>query len=158
NNISYSYNSGTGRLTLSGQDSIANYQAALRLVAFSSTVTVPPAGGAAARGGSLTPTNARPPPPGTSLPPRPTLTLAVDVAYFLANQSALDALPSFTVADSWSNVSAHLDALNDDPVVASIKLTDPIAPDMTISAAQATRDVRALGALSARWPISIAVS
>jgi autotransporter-associated beta strand protein len=158
NNISYNYDSNTGLLTLSGQDSIADYQAALRLVAFSSTDAVPPANGAASRSFSLTATSADPVAPVTSLAAGPTLTLAVDVAYFLANQSALDALPSFTVADSWSNVSAQLDALNHDKAVASIKLTDPVAPDMTITAAQATRDLRALGALSASWPISVTVS
>ena len=157
-NISYNYNANTGRLTLSGQDSIADYQAAPRLVAFSSTVAVPPAKSAASRSFSLTATSADPVAPVASLATGPTLTLAVDVAYFLVNRSALDALPSFTVADSWSNVSAQLDVLNDDQAVASIKLTDPVAPDMTITAAQAERDVRALGTLSAPWGISVTVS
>jgi hypothetical protein len=97
-------------------------------------------------------------PPVTSLATGPTVTLAVDVAYFLANKSALDALGSFTVADSWSNVSAQLDTLNKDKAVGSIKLTDPVAPDMRITAAQAESDARALGALSASWPIQITVS
>lgn len=70
---------------------------------------------------------------------------------------AAAAAPAATAADSWANITANLDALNDDKAVSTIKLMDATAPDMTISAAEATRDARALAALSASWPISIAV-
>lgn len=49
NGISGSYNSGTGVLTLSGTASVANYQAALRSVTYSTTSDNPTAGGLVSR-------------------------------------------------------------------------------------------------------------
>ncbi|NGZ05237.1 MAG: DUF4347 domain-containing protein, partial [Magnetococcales bacterium] len=46
-NISSSYNASTGRLTLTGTDTLSNYQSVLRSVTFGSTVEDPTAGGAA---------------------------------------------------------------------------------------------------------------
>ena len=157
NAIAFNYDSATGVLTLSGQDTIANYQAALRLVAYSSTSPSPPADSASARAFSLTATSADPAAAEAMIANGPTLTLADNVAYFLAHQAALDALGHFTITDTWANVLAGLDGLNDDGAVAAIKLIDASPPVTTITAAQAQRDTRALGLLSAPWPLSISV-
>ena len=77
---------------------------------------------------------------------------------FLANQAALDTLGPIAIADSWSNVAAGLDALSADTNVLSISLTDASAPSMTITAAQAQNDTRALSILSAPWNYTITVS
>ena len=45
NTINYSYDSGTHRMSLSGGDTVAHYQAALRLVAFSNTTNDDPTAG-----------------------------------------------------------------------------------------------------------------
>jgi hypothetical protein len=87
-----------------------------------------------------------------------TVVSSVPVSDFLANQSSLDALGSFTVKDSWANVLAQLGALSADPHVTSIELTDPTAPAMTLSVAQALNDARALSILSAPWAYALTIS
>jgi T5SS/PEP-CTERM-associated repeat protein/autotransporter passenger strand-loop-strand repeat protein len=83
---------------------------------------------------------------------------AVPVSYFLANQSSLDALGSFTVKDSWAHVLAQLGALSADQHLTSIQLTDPTAPVMTLTALQAVNDARALSVLSAPWSYALTIS
>jgi hypothetical protein len=97
--IQYHYDSGTGVLTLSGLDSLLNYQTVLRDLEFSSAAADPLAG-PAARSFALTATSGDPLAPVTSLDNGPTLTLGVDVADFLANEGMLDGLKSIAVIDS----------------------------------------------------------
>ena len=156
--IQFQYDANAGVLTFSGQAALADYQAALRLVAYASSAAAQPPGGLSSRSFSLSLTSADPLAGKTSLASGPTITLAVDVAYFLAHKTALYALPAITITDNWSNVAAQLDALNDAAAVSSIKLTDPAAPPLSLGAAQAVKDVRALKLLKATWPVALTIA
>ena len=81
----------------------------------------------------------------------------VTVAYYLANQAALDANGNVVIADTAANVSTNIDALNADADVTSITLTDAGTPTLTLTVAQALDDTQALGAITnASYAISIA--
>jgi hypothetical protein len=68
----------------------------------------------------------------------------VTVAYYLANQAALDALGAIAIADSAAKVSANIDALNADTLVTSIALTGSGEQVLTLTAAEVLNDTRAL--------------
>ncbi len=67
------------------------------------------------------------------------------VAEYVADPAAAEAAPKgFEITDSAANVAIILDALNADPNLNSITLTDPGTPTLHLTAAQATGDTSAL--------------
>jgi hypothetical protein len=85
-----------------------------------------------------------------------TLVSSVTVAAFLSEQATLDAIPGgFAILDSAANVAANIDALNADPHINSIALTDPTTPTLTITAAQLTSDATALGDIVSPYNLTV---
>ena len=72
----------------------------------------------------------------------------VTVAYYLANQAALDAAGTIAIADTAANVSANINALNADAQVTAITLTGTGKPTLALTVAQALNDTNALGAIT----------
>jgi hypothetical protein len=60
-----------------------------------------------------------------------------------------------TVTDTAANFSAEFDALNADPNLVSIVLTDPGRPALTLTAAQVANDQKALAAISGPYTINV---
>ena len=79
----------------------------------------------------------------------------VTVAYYLANQAALDALGSIAIADTAANVSANIDALNADSDVTAITVTGTGTPTLALTVAQALDDMHALGAITNAYAIDV---
>ncbi len=81
----------------------------------------------------------------------------VSIAQFVANQATLDQSPlGFIIADSAANIANNLDALSADPHLVSIQLTDPGAPTLTVSLAQAQKDTSAIGKISSAYKLVVA--
>ena len=78
------------------------------------------------------------------------------VAYYLANQTTLDASGNIAIADTAVNVAANLDALNADSHIASIALTDGGTPTLTLSVEQAVNDRAALAKIVSAYTASVA--
>ena len=72
----------------------------------------------------------------------------VTVAYYLANQAALDAAGSVKISDTAVNVAPQIDKLNADAKVTAITLSDAGTPTLQLTAAQALNDTHALGVLT----------
>ncbi|HMK90397.1 MAG TPA: Ig-like domain-containing protein [Methylocystis sp.] len=70
------------------------------------------------------------------------------VAYFLANQAALDAAGGFAIADFAAAVSSNFDALNADANLQAITLIDSGAPVLTLDVNQTLNDTAALAAIT----------
>ena len=73
--------------------------------------------------------------------------LTETVPYFEANKTTLDATYSvsgFAISDTATNVSSDLNALNADPNIRQIDLTDPGVPNLKLTVAQAIDDTVAL--------------
>lgn len=68
------------------------------------------------------------------------------VATFTADQAALDkVVGGFAISDTAANVAAKLDALDADPHINAIALTDAGVPVLSLTAAQSVNDTTALG-------------
>jgi hypothetical protein len=70
----------------------------------------------------------------------------VTVADYLANQSTLDAAGDIAISDTAANVASAIGTLNADKNVTAITLTD--TANLTLTAAQALDDTRALGVIT----------
>lgn len=80
----------------------------------------------------------------------------VTVAYAEANQSALDAIGSYTVADSSANVVGGLTFLTSDAShIGSITLTDGSTPTLSLTASQYSSDTAALAKISSAYNLAI---
>jgi hypothetical protein len=81
----------------------------------------------------------------------------VSVAYFLANQSTPDQTAGgFDIADTAANITANLDALNADPNIGSIALTDGGTLTLTLSIEEALNDTRALSEIASPHTTALA--
>ncbi|MDE2364596.1 MAG: tail fiber protein [Hyphomicrobiales bacterium] len=75
--------------------------------------------------------------------------ITANILQFGADAALLDkTVGGFVIADLASNVSGQFDALNADPHVASISLTDSGIPALTLTASQAANDTSALSKIS----------
>jgi hypothetical protein len=71
---------------------------------------------------------------------------SVTVAYYLANQAALDAGGTVTISDTAANVASAIDTLNADTHVSAITLLG--STNLSLDVAQALGDTRALNAIT----------
>ena len=67
----------------------------------------------------------------------------------------MNAITASTIVDTAADVSAEIDALNADPNLTSITLTDPGTPVLSLSFAQAADDTTALAAIAGPYTIAI---
>ena len=88
-----------------------------------------------------------------------TPTLSLSVAQALNDTHALGAITNasyaIAVADSAANISANIDALNADPHLASMTLTNAGTPRLTLTLAEALNDTAALAKIKSNYTITI---
>ncbi len=73
----------------------------------------------------------------------------ISVAKFLSERSAIDSIGAqFSVLDAAANVSNSLGALDDDPNLSTITLSDSGSPTLTLTADQAVKNAIALDAIT----------
>ena len=83
-------------------------------------------------------------------------TTNISVATAIANQSALDAIGAYSVADTAANVVGGLTFLTSDAShITSITLTDGMTPTLVLTAAQNSADAAALGKISSAYNLTI---
>jgi hypothetical protein len=153
NGITGSYDATSGLLTLAGNANVADYQAALASVTFSTSSSSPTARTVSWQftsgifsSNEVSSTVDIAPPPTT-----------VSVATFLSEQSSLDALPGgFSISDTALDVAMSLDQLNADTHINSIALTDGGTPTLTLSIEEALNDTRALSEITSPYTLALA--
>ena len=80
----------------------------------------------------------------------------VTVAQYLANRTAFDATGSISIFDTAASVSTSIDALNSDPQVTAITLTDAGTPTLSLTVAQTLDDTHALTTITnAPYAVSV---
>jgi hypothetical protein len=84
------------------------------------------------------------------------LAKTVTVAQFQANEALLDQIPGgFAISDKAAQVSAQLAALNGDPNITAIALTNGGTPALTLTVAQALDDTKALSKISGPYAVNV---
>lgn len=80
----------------------------------------------------------------------------ITVAYAIANQAALDAGGTYTIADTAANITGGMSFLTSDAShIASITLTDGGTPTLALTAAQYSTGTSALGKITSAYNLSI---
>ena len=82
--------------------------------------------------------------------------ISVALAQFSADQGVLDRIVGgFDISDAAANVAKSLNALNDDPDIDAIALTDAGTSTLTLTVAEALDDTKALGKIQGAYKIAI---